>query len=48
MRNWRFTAETGMRIWSGTPDKYLRKACEVVRLGRGKPKFFGDKKVFNF
>jgi len=22
--------ETGMRIWSGTPDKYLRKACEVV------------------
>jgi len=36
--------ETGMRIWEGTPDKYLRKACEVVRLGRGKPKFFGDKK----
>jgi formate C-acetyltransferase len=36
--------ETGMRIWSGTPDKYLRKAVELVRLGRGKPKFFGDKK----
>ncbi len=36
--------ETGMRIWEGTPDKYLRKAVELVRLGRGKPKFFGDKK----
>ena len=33
-----------MRIWSGTPDKYLRKAAELVRLGRGKPKFIGDKK----
>ena len=36
--------ETAMRIWSGTPDKYLRKAVELVRLGRGKPKFIGDKK----
>ena len=36
--------ETGMRVWSGTPDKYLRKAAELVRLGRGKPKFLGDKK----
>lgn len=36
--------ETAMRIWSGTPDKYLRKAAEVIRLGRGKPKFCGDKK----
>jgi formate C-acetyltransferase len=36
--------ETAMRIWSGTPDKYLRKAAELVRLGRGKPKFIGDKK----
>ena len=31
--------ETAIRIWSGTPDKYLRKAAELVRLGRGKPKF---------
>jgi formate C-acetyltransferase len=36
--------ETGMRVWSGTPDKYLRKAAELVRLGRGKPKFLGDNK----
>jgi formate C-acetyltransferase len=35
--------ETAMRIWSGTPDKYLRKAAELIRLGRGKPKFIGDK-----
>ncbi len=37
--------ETAMRIWEGTPDKYLRKAAEVVRLGRGKPKFIGDRKA---
>ena len=36
--------ETGMRIWKGTPDKYLRKAVELVRLGYGKPKFLGDRK----
>ena len=34
--------EIAMRIWEGTPDEYLRKACEIVRLGRGKPKFYGD------
>ena len=37
--------ETTMRIWAGTPDKYLRKAAEVVRLGRGQPKFTGDRKA---
>ena len=31
--------ETAFRIWEGTPDKYLRKAAELVRLGCGKPKF---------
>ena len=36
--------ETAMRIWKGTPDKYLRKATELVRLGYGKPKFIGDRK----
>ena len=36
--------ETAMRIWEGTPYKYLRKAAEVIRLGRGKPKFFSDSK----
>ncbi|MFC1985158.1 pyruvate formate lyase family protein [Chloroflexota bacterium] len=32
-----------MRIWEGTPDNYLKKAAELVRLGRGKMKFFGDR-----
>jgi formate C-acetyltransferase len=36
--------ETGMRIWEGTPAKYLRKAVELTQLGRGKPKFLGDRK----
>ncbi len=36
--------ETAMRVWEGTPEKYLRKAAEVIRLGRGKPKFTGDRK----
>ena len=35
--------ELAMRLWEGTPDEYLRRACEVVRLGRGKPKFYGDR-----
>ncbi|MFC1986801.1 glycyl radical protein [Chloroflexota bacterium] len=35
--------EIAMRIWEGTPDKYLRRAAEIVRLGRGKMKFFGDR-----
>ena len=35
--------ELAFRIWEGTPDKYLRKAAETVRLGRGKPKFYGDR-----
>jgi formate C-acetyltransferase len=37
--------ETSFRVWAGTPDKYLRKAVEVLRLGRGKPKFTGDRKA---
>ena len=36
--------ETAFRMWEGTPDKYLRKATELVRLGYGKPKFIMDKK----
>lgn len=35
--------EIAFRIWEGTPNKYLRRAVEVVRLGRGKPKFYGDR-----
>ena len=37
--------ETAMKVWAGTPDKYLRKAAEVVRLGRGQPKFTGDREA---
>ena len=36
--------DTAMRVWEGTPAKYLKKAAEVIRLGRGKPKFFSDRK----
>jgi pyruvate formate-lyase/glycerol dehydratase family glycyl radical enzyme len=35
--------EIAMRIWEGTPKEYLKKAAEVVRLGRGKMKFYGDR-----
>jgi len=37
--------ELAMRLWEGTPDEYLRKAAEVIRLGRGKPKFISDRKA---
>ena len=36
--------EFAMRIWEGTPDKYLKKATELIRLGLGYPKFMGDRK----
>jgi len=35
--------EIAMRVWEGTPHAYLKKAAEVVRLGRGKMKFFADR-----
>lgn len=37
--------DLAMRIWEGTPYKYLKKAVEVIRLGRGKPKFISDQKA---
>ena len=37
--------EFAMRIWEGTPDKYLKKAAQVIRLGYGMPKFVGDRKA---
>jgi len=37
--------EFAMRIWEGTPDAYLKKASELIRLGWGKPKFIGDRKA---
>ncbi len=36
--------EFAMRIWEGTPDKYLKKAAQLIRLGLGYPKFMGDRK----
>lgn len=36
--------EFAMRIWEGTPDKYLKKATGLIRLGLGYPKFIGDRK----
>lgn len=35
--------DIAFRLWEGTPDKYIRKVAEVIRLGRGKPKVYGDK-----
>jgi formate C-acetyltransferase len=37
--------EFAMRVWEGTPDKYLKKAAELIRLGLGYPKFIGDRKA---
>ncbi|HXY74361.1 MAG TPA: pyruvate formate lyase family protein, partial [Dehalococcoidales bacterium] len=32
-----------VRIWEKSPMDFLKKAAQVVRLGRGKPKFNGDR-----
>ncbi|HWQ73029.1 MAG TPA: pyruvate formate lyase family protein [Desulfitobacteriaceae bacterium] len=37
--------DIAMLLWEGTPEKYLRRAAEIVRLGRGKPKFFSSRTV---
>ncbi len=37
--------EFAMRIWAGTPHKYLKRATELIRLGLGYPKFMGDRKA---
>lgn len=34
--------EFAVRVWEGTPEKVIKKACEIIRLGRGKPKFYMD------
>jgi pyruvate formate-lyase/glycerol dehydratase family glycyl radical enzyme len=36
--------EFAMRVWEKTPDNYLKKATELIRLGLGYPKFLGDRK----
>ncbi|HWQ73028.1 MAG TPA: pyruvate formate lyase family protein [Desulfitobacteriaceae bacterium] len=35
--------DIGVRIFEDTPDEFIKRVCEVIRLGRGKPKFFFDK-----
>ena len=31
-----------IRYWDGTPDEFLHRACEVVRLGHGLPAMYND------
>lgn len=31
-----------IRYWDGTPDEFLLRACEVVRLGHGLPAMYSD------
>lgn len=40
-----FQPDIAVRVWEGTPSDFLKRAAEVVRLGRGKPKFFFDRKI---
>jgi len=37
--------DIGLVVSSSTPEPYLKKSAEMVRLGRGKPKFFGNRKA---
>ena len=34
--------DLAFRLHKGTPDEFLKKACEVLRLGTGNPKFYND------
>ncbi|MDR2503694.1 MAG: glycyl radical protein, partial [Deltaproteobacteria bacterium] len=36
-----------LRVWKGTPDKVIRKACELARLGTGHPSFFCDDTIIS-
>jgi len=37
--------DVAMKLWAGTPDRYLTRAAEVIRWGRGKPKFVSERKA---
>ncbi len=37
--------DVGVRVHEGTPDDFLMKACEVLRLGTGNPKFYNDEQI---
>lgn len=34
-----------IRVWQGTPDEFLFRACEVVRLGLGVPAIYNDEVI---
>ncbi|MFW8630685.1 glycyl radical diol dehydratase GrpM [Vibrio natriegens] len=34
-----------IRVWQGTPDEFLFRACEVVRLGLGVPAMYNDEVI---
>ncbi|MFT8318058.1 MAG: glycyl radical protein [Sporolactobacillus sp.] len=34
-----------IRVWNGTPDEFLSKACELSRLGGGQPAFYNDEEI---
>jgi len=34
-----------IRVWQGTPDEFLNRACEVVRLGLGVPAMYNDEVI---
>lgn len=36
-----------IRVWKGTPEHVMRKACELARLGTGHPSFFCDEVVID-
>lgn len=34
-----------IRVWQGTPDEFLLRACQVVRLGMGVPAMYNDEVI---
>ncbi len=40
-----YLPDIAVRLHKGTPDGFLRKVCEVLRLGIGNPKFYNDEQA---
>ncbi len=40
--------DIALRLHKGTPDDFLTKACELLRLGTGNPKFYNDEQIIPF
>ena len=34
-----------IRVWQGTPDEFLYRACELARLGTGVPAMYNDEAI---